>query len=448
MVVFLCTAAAAVNVEYMLRDLGVVHYPVIQNWNGYPVIQLIVEPKLRDLDGDGDSDVVIGFGVFTYSKADERFYHPIILENLGNGNLRPVFIHGIRAAQSIPREIAFADFNRDGRQDVVIVGHGYDGPDGGTVGFGDQNILLFSNPDGSYTDVSHMMPQEMAFSHSVTVGDVNGDSWPDIYVGNLSHRVHLLLNANAAGFNEATLPPLFNFFREWPNPVTKYTSSLLVDIDNDGVLEMVLGATGQDGPPGISVIVDQDGKGNFGAHLELPMGLFGPGTITVDVDAADINDDGRKDLLLSQTSSVPFYQGRGLQVLIQMPDGSFSDETIHRIFGLDPVDMWIQFASFVDVDKDGDRDIIYKYCSGATTGQHTPVVLLNNGSGIFQQFANRGYPSYVPYSYFYDNGYYGGYDDILGTYFAFVVDFAHYIKTSAAGGPDVLRIAEIEIVHP
>jgi hypothetical protein len=136
------------------------------------------------------------------------------------------------------------------------------------------------------------------------------------------------LNVNAVGFHEAPLPPLFNFFREWPNPVTKYTSSLLVDIDNDG-----------------------------------------------------------------------------------------------------------------------DR-IIYKYCSGATTEQHTPVVLLNNGGGIFQQSPDRGYPSYVPYSYFPDNGYYGGYDNILGTYFAFVVDFTHYISTGVVGGQDVLRIAEIDMVHP
>jgi len=446
---FLLAPALAVDVTYTLRDLGIVEYPVIKNWwGGSNKVQLLVEPELRDLDGDGDSDVVIAFGVFTSDKSADRSYYPIIMENTGDGNLRNLPIHGNRVAQSIPREIAFADFNLDGRQDIIIIGHGYDGPDCGMVGFGDQNILLYSNLDGSYNDVSYLLPQEKAFSHSVTVGDVNGDGLSDIYIGNLSHTAHLLLNAGPDGFRETALPPIFDFFREWPNPVTKYTSCLLVDIDNDGVLEMVLGATGQDGPWGISVIVDQDGQGNFGAYRNLPMGLYGPGTITIDVDAADINGDGLKDLLLSQTRSDPFYRGRGLQILIQRPDGSFADETVNRIIGVDRNKTWIQFASFVDIDKDGDLDILHKTLCGESTGQHEPVVLFNRGDGVFVKSPAYGYPSYVPYSYFPDNGYYGGYDKILGNYFAFVVDFTHYIDTGVKGGADLLRIGELDMVKP
>jgi len=452
LIAFLSSPVSAFSVpvdfHLSLTELGITHYPDLYEWNGFAANPFFMEPAIRDLDGDGDSDVVIAFGTFAQNKEDEIFYHPVILENLGNGTLRRVAIHAQVVGQSNPREIAFADFNLDGIKDVVIIGHGYDAPDAGTAGFGDQNILLFSKTDGTYTDVSYLLPQEAAFTHSVTVGDVNSDGYPDIYIGNLSHSVHLLLNNQGAGFYEVVLPDsIFNFFRYWPLPAVKYTSSLLVDIDNDGVLELVLGATGQDGPPGISIVVDQDGQGNFDASpkTHLPVGLFGLGTITVDVDAADINGDGLKDLLLSQTPSNPFYQGRGLQFLIQNPDGTFADHT-GAIIGLDHAGVWLKGAAFSDADGDGDLDILVEYSHGAYTPTNASVILYNFGLGQFIHSPSHGYATNSHQNY--QGGFIGAFDKDSGSYFAFVDDFTNYVINGINAGMAVLWITRLEIAHP
>ena len=42
----------------------------------------------KDLDGDGDSDLILSFGDVAENRETEVFYRPVILENMGDGTLR------------------------------------------------------------------------------------------------------------------------------------------------------------------------------------------------------------------------------------------------------------------------------------------------------------------------------------------------------------------------
>ncbi|RMG29981.1 MAG: hypothetical protein D6730_03110, partial [Bacteroidetes bacterium] len=107
----------------------------------------------------------------------------------------------------------FFDYDKDGDLDCYLLNNSYraigsfnlkrnERFDRDTVG-GDK---LFRNDDGYFTDVSEqagIYGSIIGFGLGVTVGDVNKDSWPDIYVSNdFFERDYLYLNNGDGTFRE------------------------------------------------------------------------------------------------------------------------------------------------------------------------------------------------------------------------------------------------------
>ena len=427
----------------------------------------------KDLDGDGDSDLILSFGDWAQDRETEVFYRPVILENMGDGTLKKYEITNQNYGQSYPREAVFADFNQDGRIDILVVGHGYDMPDNLEKGFEDRHLLYLSNNDGGYTDSSDFLEDEsgttssgapaQGFTHSVAADDINGDNYPDIYIGNAGGSdTKLYINKKGESFETKELPSeVFSLFGDNSNT---YLTVLFVDYDNDNIKEMVLGGNGTitEG----AYIIEQDGEGNFSKDnvKKLPDGLFGDkDTIWLDVDSGDINNDGLVDLLFSQSRNEPYYGGKSFQVMIQQPDGSFIDETSTRIIGLDTrpygtdtiendydgyKNPWVIDASLIDLDGDSDLDIVFKYDGLKKMVTNEIVAIFNYGKGHFIVNANEDnslfysrqvsdvgslkgtFSSIIrenenpdnPYNNYKDNQletYYGAYDIDTGSYFSF-----------------------------
>ena len=427
----------------------------------------------KDLDGDGDSDLILSFGDWAQDRETEVFYRPVILENMGDGTLKKYEITNQNYGQSYPREAVFADFNQDGRIDILVVGHGYDMPDGLEKGFEDRHLLYLSNNDGGYTDSSDFLEDEsgttssgaptQGFTHSVAADDINGDNYPDIYIGNAGGSdTKLYINKKGESFETKELPSeVFSLFSDNSNT---YLTVLFVDYDNDNIKEMVLGGNGTitEG----AYIIEQDGEGNFSKDniKKLPDGLFGgKDTIWLDVDSGDINNDGLVDLLFSQSRNEPYYGGKSFQVMIQQPDGSFIDETSTRILGLDTrpygtdtiendydgyKNPWVIDASLIDLDGDSDLDIVFKYDGLKKMITNEIVAIFNYGKGHFIVNANEDnslfysrqvsdvgslkgtFSSIIrenenpdnPYNDYKNNQletYYGAYDIDTGSYFSF-----------------------------
>jgi len=450
-----------------LEDLGITEFPT---WNPNSPIgntygglgKISQMHYAKDLDNDGDSDLVLTFRAIQDSPSrypdDEIPYFPIVLRNLGDGNFEKIEIENQKYKVVVPREIQFADFNLDGHLDIFIIDQGYDD----TPFPGYENLLYLSDSEGNYNDSSALVERNWydgykSITHSSTVGDVDGDSYPDIVVGDVG-PVYLQINKNGTSFDPTNnggnykIPEEVTEFNDDKGEyVRKSFATLLEDINNDGILELILGgAVGGD----FSYILKQDGKGNFdfSTKVELPNSSFGNNGETIDIASADINGDNLKDLLLTQIRKPEgefTYAENGLQILIQNQDGTFSDETSSRLIGFisdedgnpnNYVD-WIMFSDFFDIDKDGDLDILLHWEGSwnENTGENpiakdnNQLVLFNLGKGVFVNTKDSGNIDI-------ETSFYHTFDYDLGNHFTFYIDPSDENKT--------LVINEVSINEP
>jgi hypothetical protein len=238
--------------------------------------------------------------------------------------------------------------------------------------------LILSVPGGKLADATASLPQVSDFTHSGAAGDVNGDGATDVYVGNVGNHVapRILLNDRNGHFTvgDGLLPAA-----QADLDLNQYTSSLFVDVNGDGKLDLVLGAE-QHTPD--SVVLLNDGTGHFtllpGA---LPPKPFGPDAVAEDIAPTDVNGDGRPDLLIAFTKS-NLFTGRWVQVLIGNGDGTFRDETATSLAQSDNNDPWPTFIEERDLNRDGHPDLAVRVGGGA--GGSPLLYLLDPAAGLFQ----------------------------------------------------------------
>lgn len=316
---------------------------------------------VHDVDGDGLVDLILSPG--TFPPAAELAAAPLIFLNQGDGTFDLLDLPYVSGLVH-PREIAYADFNGDGVDDIVIIGHGYD-----TDPFpGESNLLLLSDGNGSFYDASANLPADDDFSHSVAVGDINGDGAPDIYIGNIYGSAeidpYLLLNDGTGDFTRHELDNLyFSLF------AYKSTAAEFVDIDGDGVVELV---QGNDLGFASRIMEFDEAENDFVFERNLPAGAFDRGGIAVDLQTADLDNDGRLDIVVSHTADN--YDGASIQVLLQQSDGSFADATGDFFLSFDTSQRWIQWIELVDINADGLPDLIT-----SQSPAQGPVAYLNTG---------------------------------------------------------------------
>lgn len=153
-----------------------------------------------------------------------------------------------------PRKSIVADFNGDGRPDIFVACHGYD-----TVPYpGETNKIVLSQPGGGY--VTRDASADVGFNHGAAAADLNGDGKIDVIVVNNfdPDRAYVLLNDGTGTFTrEASgrLPPAIR--------AGNYYSVELVDINEDGQLDLILGGHEFDAAP--TMVFINPGSNNFSA---------------------------------------------------------------------------------------------------------------------------------------------------------------------------------------
>jgi C1A family cysteine protease len=371
------------------------------------------EPVLTagDFNADGLDDVVITRLTFqTY-----QTYTLDILLNDGTGNLvlatSGVFSGTVPAVQN-PKDVLQADFNGDGATDFLVIDHGYDAPPHP----GYRNTLVLSVPGGRLIDASGNLPQQSDFTHSAAVGDVDRDGDTDLYLGQFWGQSgidpQLLINDGAGAFAVAE----GRLHHSLSLNHNGYTSAALVDLDNDGYPDLVLGDAGDEisneySTPD-SVVLLNDGSGSFASTpIPLPPKPFAATDIGLHIQTLDVDRDGYMDLLMGYTKGVPSYVGTAVQVLINNQDGSFRDETGARLPQQVTDDRWIRGMQLLDLDDDQDLDLIVRL---EYWPEPDPLLFLNDGSGYFsQQPLHFGLP-YLYYDFLDLDGD-GGHDLVYAT---------------------------------
>lgn len=240
--------------------------------------------------------------------------------------------------------VSAADIDTDGDLDLVIA-----------VEFG-TNRLLLNDGTGRFTDASASLPPHPPGDHEdVAIADFDGNGQLDlVFYGEDDQVAAYFLNQGNLTFTDATarLPS-----RGIANAV------VALDIDLDGDADLVVGNAGPD------FVLVNDGTGNFTDESDrLPQG----NDITQDIATGDVNGDGTIDLLFGNEDGNALYFNDGI--------GGFHRERLPAR----PAPEETRDADFVDIDGDGDLDIYFANVEIFVPGRDVQDrLLLNDGNGIF-----------------------------------------------------------------
>lgn len=313
---------------------------------------------IEDVNGDGKPDLLVANG-----SGGAAGSVGVLLGN-GDGTFKNVVTY--RAGGDQSSSVAVVDLNGDGQWDIVV---------SNTNGSNNVGVLL-GNGDGTFRRVVTYSSGGGA-PQSVWVADVNGDGKPDILEATDPGLVGVLLGNGDGTFNPAVMYSSGGY----------YAHSLAIeDVNGDGKLDVIVAnrCTGQP---------DCSGDGSVGVLLGSGDGTFqsvvaydSRGRDTDTVAVADVNGDGKLDVLVSNNNCVTDSCGTGtVGVLLGNGDGTFQPSVLYGSGGYS-----YESVAVADVNGDGKPDLVVaSQCSSlvsncAYQGRGIVGVLLGNGDGTFQ----------------------------------------------------------------
>ncbi len=281
-----------------------------------------------------------------------------ILHNNGAGILSLLHTYTLPyPLQTVSFGIVTADFNGDGKLDLIVFAMVLDSSEWGYS-------VLLGNGDGSFQSpifYSQSDVGSLAFgsSSAFVVADFNNDQKPDIaftFQGTGSNSLGILI-----GNGDGTFAAPVYYYDDGFLPL------IVADFNGDGKLDLASG--GEDPVAGgwATVILSGNGDGTFQTAVS-PSSLKGFAAYLT----ADLNNDGKADLV----SSVFANSTTPSQVALGNGDGTFTLLTA----------LQYQVSAIADFNGDGKPDVVVTSYNGSIPGH--AGVLLGNGDGTFGSFIN------------------------------------------------------------
>lgn len=280
--------------------------------------------RAADFNGDGKLDLV----TLNFSNGGEVSVY------LGNGDGTFDAPSNTAVATSYSN-IVVGDFNTDGKLDVAV-----------------QGFVLLGNGDGTF------QPPIQIFAGPVNVtGDFNGDGIPDLAASNGAVTTVLLGN-DAGGFGQIT-----NF--------TAPAQALIAGtFGSDSRVDLVAVGLPNGGSLGVASVIMGRGDGTFLTDTAIPVKITGEVNTTIAVATGDFNHDGHPDTaaLLQVKNDLD-----AVAILLGSGNGVFQSPILTRIQTTSAVSV-----TAADVNNDGKLDLVVGDSDGSF------IVLLGNGDGTFQ----------------------------------------------------------------
>ena len=317
----------------------------------YAAGSLPVSLIVTDFNNDGKLDIVVGIGTPDYIGPNPPTGNLAVL--LGNGDgtfqgtqLRPTGLNS--------RGLVITDVNADGKPDVIVANQG------------SGNLTVFIGQGNGVFQAEPSSPNTSGFLSPVSVAaaDFNGDSHLDLATAVSSAPGVAISEGNGDGTFQA------------PNVLAAGTTPVWVavgDLNGDGKPDLVVADEGSQ-DPGVTdlggVVVYLSSGSTF-----LPVKTFAAGLYPTSVAIADVNLDGKLDLVVSDYGSVGASDTGGVTVLLGNGDGTFRSGSSYSTGQYEPA------VAVADVNGDGKPDIILPALGDSG---YEVLVFLGKGDGTFQ----------------------------------------------------------------
>jgi len=283
---------------------------------------------LADIDGDGLTDIIIG-----------GQKGPLVWYKSPDWSERRICEGGYKTVDG-----EAGDIDGDGDLDIVMGG-----------------ILWYENPGiPKVIDQTDWKAHRIAEheTHDVEVGDLDADGDLDIVTRNQSdfgrkagNRIHIWIQRTSDQWKEQVI--------ECPHG----EGISLADIDRDGDLDIVIGA----------LWFENKGDLPDGQWLRHEYGAWHPNAT---VQVADINGDGRPDIVLSPSElKGQFYKLSWFQAPHDATQNNWEEHVL-----VDPIECVIHGLQTADMNNDGDVDIVYSEMHQGEDPDEI-IVLFNQGRG-------------------------------------------------------------------
>ncbi len=269
-------------------------------------------------------------------------------------------------------EIAVADFDGDGLQDVAVIAD-YEGysryydvfsmMEYTTYASNSVLSVMLNDGKGEFVESAFEQSYDDRF-RAIAVGDLNGDGLPDLaiaggngiydYDGKYTKDVAVRLNKGDGTFEDAKT------IKEDGDP----NSISIADINGDSRLDLIVTQADTDQ---LSVL---RGKGN-GEFKKAT--LYDVGDRPVDNTVADFNGDGFPDVAVANSSS------NDISMLLNDGDGKLQAQTNYKV-GTAPDNMVV-----ADFNGDAILDLAVSVNEEGDTSKQNIVILQGNGDGTFEK---------------------------------------------------------------
>jgi len=234
---------------------------------------------VADVNGDGKPDLIV-------ANLDSSTVS-VLLNTTAPGAAPSFASQQTFGTGTAPSSVTTADINGNGQADLIVTNSGSNSV----------SVLLNTTPPGA-TTLSFTSQQSFAAGSNpsaVTTADLNGDGKPDLIVVNqLSNTVSVLLNTTAPGATAAAFATQ-QIFATGGGPFSVATA----DLNGDGKPDLVVTNAGAGT---VSVLLNTTATGATAASFASQQ-TFATGTGQYSVTTSDLNGDGKPDLIVANSAS-------------------------------------------------------------------------------------------------------------------------------------------------
>lgn len=390
---------------------------------------------VADVNGDGNPDILVANGCF--SDSDCTTGSAAVLLGNGDGTFQTAMGYASGGFEG-STSIAVGDVNADGKPDLLVSNVCTAGSSGNgcTNNAGSVGVLL-GNGDGTFQSAATYASGGL-LAEWLTVADVNGDGKPDVLVANscaslnstvcAGGGVGVLLGNGDGTFQTALTQQLNGPFA---------FSIAVADVNKDGKPDLVVSSRGiqillghgdgtfqapktysstgfnsfsvavadvsGDGLPDVVAVNDCAGPvcgsdSQFEVFLGAGHGLFSAAqafdtraSVTSAVGSADVNGDGKADLLMANACADTLCTHGSVGVRLGKGDGTFQGVRFYASKNS------LYSVAAADVNGDGKLDLVVAGAN-ANTSAGSVGVLLGNGDGTFQAIHNYSSGGFFAFS--------------------------------------------------